>query len=123
MALRRDELDIEIKHDIERIASNWGIDVIDVKVRDIVIPKELEEVMSLEAQADREKNARMTVAGVEMELAEMLAEAAKIYDMPDAAMKLRTILMQYETVKKSGGAVVTVPTAVSNGFVDPGVTK
>ncbi len=123
VALRRDELDIEIKHDIERIASNWGIDVIDVKVRDIVIPKELEEVMSLEAQADREKNARMTVAGVEMELAEMLAEAAKIYDMPDAAMKLRTILMQYETVKKSGGAVVTVPTAVSNGFVDPGVTK
>lgn len=118
VALRRDELDSEIQQDIEAIATNWGIDVIDVKVRDIIIPEELQEVMSLEAQADRESNARMTVAGVEMELAEMLAEAADVYGTPDAAMKLRTILMQYETVKKSGGAVVTVPTAVSNGFVE-----
>ena len=74
--------------------------------------------MSLEAQADREKNARMTVAGVEAELAEMLAEAARVYGDPDAALKLRTMLMQYDTVKKSKGAVVTVPSALSDGFVD-----
>ena len=88
------------------------------KVRDIVIPDELQEVMSLEAQADREKNARMTVAGVEAELAEMLAEAARVYGDPEAALKLRTMLMQYDTVKKSKGTVVTVPTAMSDGFTD-----
>ena len=84
VALRRDQLDIEIK----------------------------------EAQADREKNARMTVAGVEAELAEMLAEAARVYGDPEAALKLRTMLMQYDTVKKSKGTVVTVPTAMSDGFTD-----
>ena len=74
--------------------------------------------MSLEAQADREKNARMAVAGVERDLAEMLAEAADVYGDPEAALKLRTMLMQYETVKKSKGTVVTVPSALSDGFVD-----
>lgn len=119
VALRRDQLDVEIKADVEKEASGWGIDIISVKVRDIVIPDELQEVMSLEAQADREKNARMAVASVEADMAEMLAEAARVYGDPEAALKLRTMLMQYETVKKSKSAVVTVPTAVSDGFVEP----
>lgn len=118
VALRRDQLDVEIKEDIEKEAANWGVDIISVKVRDIVIPDELQEVMSLEAQADREKNARMAVVGAERDLAEMLAEAAEVYGDPDAAMKLRTMLMQYETVKKSKGTVVTIPSALSDGFVD-----
>ncbi|WP_080799173.1 slipin family protein [Arabiibacter massiliensis] len=118
VALRRDQLDVEIKEDIEKEAAGWGVDIISVKVRDIVIPDELQEVMSLEAQADREKNARMTVAGVEVELAEMLAEAARVYGDPEAALRLRTLLMQYDTVKKSKGAVVTLPSAMSDGFTD-----
>ena len=118
VALRRDQLDAEIEADISREAAGWGIDIIAVKVRDIVIPDELQEIMSLEAQADRERNARMTVAGAELDVAEMLAEAAKVYGDEDAAMKLRSMLMQYETVKKSGGTVVTVPSAMSDGFVD-----
>ena len=118
VALRRDQLDIEIKEDIEKEAANWGVDIISVKVRDIVIPDELQEVMSLEAQADREKNARMTVAAAEVDLADMLKDAAALYGSEDAAMKLRTMLMQYETVRKSRGTVVTVPTAISDGFVD-----
>ncbi|MFR5093278.1 MAG: slipin family protein [Adlercreutzia equolifaciens] len=118
VALRRDQLDEEIKVDIEKEASGWGVDIISVKVRDIVIPAELQNVMSLEAQADRERNARMTVASAEADLAEMLSEAARIYGDEDAALKLRTMLMQYETVKGSGSAVVTVPTAVSDGFAE-----
>lgn len=119
VALRRDQLDAEIKSDIEKEAADWGLDIIAVKVRDIVIPDELQEVMSLEAQADREKNARMTVAAAEVDLADMLKEAAALYGSEDAAMKLRAMLMQYETVRKSRGTVVTVPTAMSDGFVDP----
>lgn len=123
VALRRDQLDEEIKADIEREAASWGVDIISVKVRDIVIPEELQETMSLEAQADREKSARMAVASAEADLAEMLAEAAQVYGTPDAALQLRTMLMQYETVKKSGGTVVTVPTAVSDGFVETAERK
>ena len=108
----------EIKADIEKEAAGWGVDIISVKVRDIVIPAELQNIMSLEAQADRERNARMTVASAEADLAEMLSEAARIYGDEDAALKLRTMLMQYETVKGSGSAVVTVPTAVSDGFAE-----
>ena len=48
----------------------------------------------------------------------MLAEAARIYGDPDAALKLRTMLMQYDTVKKSKSAVVTVPSSFSDGFAD-----
>lgn len=118
VALRRDQLDAEIKADVEKESAGWGIDILSVKVRDIVIPDELVDVMSLEAQADREKNARTTVASVEADVAEMLAEAAKVYGQPDAALTLRTMLMQYETVKKSGSAVVTVPSAVSDGFTE-----
>lgn len=123
VALRRDQLDMEIKEDIEKEAAGWGVDIISVKVRDIVIPDELQEAMSLEAQADREKNARMTVVGAEADLAEMLAEAARAYGDPEAALKLRTMLMQYETVRKSGGTVVTVPSALSDGFTDGSTEK
>lgn len=118
VALRRYQLDAEIEADIEKEASDWGVDIISVKVRDIVIPEELQEAMSLEAQADRERSARMAVVGVEVDIAEMLKEAAGVYGDPAAAMKLRTMLMQYETVKKSKGSVVTVPSAMSDGFVD-----
>ena len=121
VAVRRDQLDAEIKADIEKEAAGWGVDIISVKVRDIVIPDELQEVMSLEAQADREKNARMSVVSAEADLAEMLSEAAASYGDPDAALKLRTMLMQYETVRVSRGSVVTVPSAMSDGFVDPAI--
>lgn len=116
VALRRDQLDVEIKNDIEKQAAEWGIDIISVKVRDIVLPDELQESMSLEAQADRERNARMSVASAEVDLAEMLAEAAQRYGDPSAAMQLRTMLMQYETVKESKSSVVTMPTPMSEGF-------
>lgn len=118
VALRRDQLDAEIKADIEKEAAGWGVDIISVRVRDIVIPDELQEAMSLEAQADRERAARMAVAGAEADIAEMLSEAARVYGEPDAALRLRTMLMQYETVRKSKGSVVTVPTSMSDGFVD-----
>ncbi len=118
VALRRDQLDVEIKSDIEKEAAGWGVDIISVKVRDIVIPDELQEAMSLEAQADRERSARMAVVSAESDIAEMLKEAADIYGDPDAAMRLRAMLMQYETVKKSKGSVVTVPTYMSYVFVE-----
>ena len=87
VAIRREQLDRELKRVLEEKVAPWGVTVLSVEVRDILLPKELQDVMSLEAQADREKNARMTVVGVEAELAEMLAEAARVYGDPEAAQK------------------------------------
>ena len=115
VALRRDQLDVEIKEDIEKEAASWGVDIISVKVRDIVLPDELQSVMSLEAQADREKNARMAVVSAETDIAEMLQEAAGVYGDPEAALRLRTLLLQYDTVKQSKSAVVTLPSSLSGG--------
>lgn len=115
VALRRDQLDVEIKEDIEKEAASWGVDIISVKVRDIVLPDELQSVMSLEAQADREKNARMAVVSAETDIAEMLQEAAGVYGDPEAALRLRTLLLQYDTVKQSKSSVVALPSSLSGG--------
>lgn len=117
VAMRRDQLDAELKEAIEEKLSPWGIDIIDVEVRDIVVPKELQEAMALEAVAEREKNARMILAEVEKDISDMLADASEAYKDNPEAMKLRTMHLAYESVKKSGGTVV-LPSAFSEGFVD-----
>ena len=68
VAMRRDQLDAELKDAIEEKLSPWGIDIIDVEVRDIVVPKELQEAMAMEAVAERKKNARMVLAEAEKDL-------------------------------------------------------
>ena len=116
VALSRDQLDKELKEAIERECEPWGIAVLSVKVRDIVVPAELQDAMSLEAQAERERNARLILAGAEEEIAEMVAAAADAYEGKDAALKLRTLNLLYESIRKSGGTVVTVPSAISDGL-------
>ena len=117
VAMRRDQLDEELKVAIEEKLSPWGIDIIDVEVRDIVVPKELQEAMSLEAIAEREKNARMVLAEAEKDISDMLADASEAYKDNAEAMKLRTMHLAYESVKKSGGTLV-IPSAFSEGFTD-----
>ena len=117
VAMRRDQLDEELKIAIEEKLSPWGIDIIDVEVRDIVVPKELQEAMSLEAIAEREKNARMVLAEAEKDISDMLADASEAYKDNAEAMKLRTMHLAYESVKKSGGTLV-IPSAFSEGFTD-----
>ena len=116
VALSREQLDKELQEVIERQTQDWGISVLSVKVRDIVIPAELQDAMSLEAQAERERNARLVLAGAEEEIAEMVAAAGKAYADPDAALKIRQLHLLYESVKKSGGTVVTVPSSLSDGL-------
>ena len=62
VAIRRNQLDQELQEVIEERTSVWGITVMSVEIRDIVIPQDLQEAMSAEAQAEREKNARMVLA-------------------------------------------------------------
>lgn len=116
VALNREQLDKELKEVIERETGPWGVAVLNVKVRDIVVPEELQDAMSLEAQAEREKNARLVLAGAEEEIGEMIASASAAYGGKDAALKIRSMHLLYESVKKSGGTVVTVPSALSDGL-------
>lgn len=116
VALSREQLDKELKKVIEEETEPWGIAILSVKVRDIVIPAELQEVMSLEAQAEREKNARLVLASAEEDISEMIASASGVYENNDAALKIRTMHLLYESIKKSGGTVVTVPSSLSDGL-------
>ena len=117
VAIRRNQLDQELQEVIEERTSVWGITVMSVEIRDIVIPQELQEAMSAEAQAEREKNARMVLAEVEKDISSMLVDAAHVYEENEVALRLRTMHLLYESVKGSGGTVV-IPSAYSEGFSD-----
>ncbi len=117
VAVRRNQLDEELQRVIEEKTSLWGITILSVEIRDIIIPQGLQEVMSVEAQAEREKNARMLLAEVERDISEMLIDAAQVYEKSEVALRLRTMHLLYESVKGSGGTVV-VPSAYSEGFND-----
>ena len=122
VAIRRNQLDQELQEIIEERTSVWGITVLSVEIRDIVIPAELQEVMSAEAQAEREKNARMVLAEVEKDISAMLVDAANVYEENELAVRLRTMHLLYESVKGSGGTVV-IPSAYSEGFSDAALDK
>ena len=117
LATRRDQLDDELKGLLEEKLNDWGIAIIDVEIRDIVIPKELQQAMAAEAVADRKRNARMVLAEAERDISEMLKDAGDVYEESPQAMKLRQMHLAYESVEESGGTLV-VPSAFSEGFVE-----
>lgn len=116
LATRREQLDDELKDRIEQKLSPWGIDIIDVEVRDIVIPKELQKAMAAEAVAERKRNARIVLAEAEQDISAMLADASESYDANDAAMRLRTMHLACESMEESGGTLV-LPSNFADGFV------
>ncbi|MBS5450378.1 MAG: slipin family protein [Coriobacteriia bacterium] len=115
VATRREQLDEELKQEIEAKLNPWGISIVDVEIRDIVIPKELQQAMAQEAAAERRKNARMVLAEAEKDISEMLKDASDVYGDDPVAMKLRTMHLAYESVEESGGTLV-LPSAFSEGF-------
>ena len=96
--------------------------VSEVAIRRNQLDQELQEAMSAEAQAEREKNARMVLAEVEKDISSMLVDAANVYDENELAVRLRTMHLLYESVKNSGGTVV-IPSAYSEGFADAGLDR
>ena len=80
VATRREQLDGEIKDILDEKTRSWGISVVSVEIRDIAIPKELQDAMSKEAQAERERNARLLLAEIEKDISEMFVDAAAVYE-------------------------------------------
>ena len=115
IAVHRDNLDEELHEKIEEKVSPWGISIISVEIRDIVIPKELQKDMSAAAKAEREKDARIVLAEVEKDVAEMLLDATEVYRQDEMAFELRSMHLLSEGVKDGNGTLV-VPSAYSEGF-------
>lgn len=115
MSTRRVHLDKEVKGILESKMKDWGITAVSVEIRDIVIPVELQDAMSTEAQAEREYSARIILAEVEKEISEMFVDAAKIYKQEESALQLRAMSFVSSSVKDKGGLVV-IPSALSDAF-------
>ena len=115
VTVHRDKLDQELRDKIEEKTSTWGVSVLSVEIRDIVIPKELQCDMAAAAKAEREKDARIVLAEVERDVAEMLLDATEVYRKDEMAFELRSMHLLSEGVKKSNGTLV-IPSAYSEGF-------
>jgi regulator of protease activity HflC (stomatin/prohibitin superfamily) len=118
LATRREQLDQELRAAIEEKTEAWGVTILSVEIRDILIPKELQDAMSKEAQAERARNARVILAEVERDMSEMYSAAAEVYHRDEIALQLRTMSLVSESVKDNGGVVV-VPSSFSDGFNNP----
>jgi regulator of protease activity HflC (stomatin/prohibitin superfamily) len=121
---RREEVNQHIKTVIASEASNWGIEVTGVEIRQVIIPQELEAAMSMQAQAEREKSARVTYGESEVLVAKQFEEASKVYADNPVAYALRQANMLYESIKVQGNTIVMIPSETLNsmGFGNLGMT-
>jgi len=121
---KREEINHNIKSIISKEAENWGVMVTGVEIRQVIIPQELEAAMSMQAQAEREKQARVTYGDSEILVAQKFLDASKIYSNNPVAYALRQSNMLYETMKIHGNTIIMVPSETLNsmGFGNLGTT-
>ncbi|WMT71624.1 slipin family protein [Bradyrhizobium sp. Ash2021] len=100
-----------LREEIGRKTAEWGVSVLSVEIRDIGVPPALQDAMSRQAQAEREKLARVLLGQAEQEIAQKFVEAADIYARSPAALQLRAMNIIYETTKERG-ATILIPTAM-----------
>ena len=108
----RDRLGHEIQTLLDEKTSNWGITTQAVEIRDIIIPKDLEDAMSRQAQAERERQSRIILGTAETEIAEKFARASEFYKDNPVALHLRAMNMVYEGLRQKGSMIIVPSTAV-----------
>jgi len=116
----RKNSDIQLCETIGAKTAEWGITVMAVEIRDVAIPVALQDSMSRQAQAEREKQARIILGSAEAEVAHKFVEAARIYDQVPVALQLRAMNIIYETTKERG-ATILMPTGMVD-CMNPGGT-
>jgi len=107
----REKISKELQRIIDERTEPWGINVISVEVKDVLIPPALEDAMSMQAQAERERQARVILGDSERQVAEKFGEAAKTYINNPVALHLRAMNMLYEGLKENA-TIVVVPSSV-----------
>jgi regulator of protease activity HflC (stomatin/prohibitin superfamily) len=112
MLSHRDRLGKEIQQVLDAKTNAWGITVQSVEIRDIIIPKALEDAMSRQAQAERERQSRIILSTAETEIAAKFEEASHHYRNNPVALHLRAMNMVYEGLKQKGSMIIVPSTAV-----------
>ena len=110
----RERIESELQQLIDQRSNPWGVTVSSVEMRDVVIPGALQDAMSREAQAAREKAARIILGQAEMEIAKSFQEAAKAYQDNPVALHLRAMNMLYEGLKEKGALMLIPSSAVES---------
>lgn len=108
----REKISAELQRIIDERTEPWGINVISVEVKDVLIPPALEDAMSMQAQAERERQARVILGDSERQVAEKFGDAAKTYADNPTAFHLRAMNMLYEGLKQNATIVIVPSTAV-----------
>jgi regulator of protease activity HflC (stomatin/prohibitin superfamily) len=110
----RDKISALLQKIIDQRTEPWGINVISVEVKDVLIPSGLEDAMSMQAQAERERQARVILGDAERQIAEKFTEAGKSYEHNPIAFHLRAMNMLYEGLKENSTIVIVPSTAVES---------
>lgn len=110
----REHIEEELQRLIDERTNPWGVTVQSVEIREVIIPAELQDAMSREAQASREKQARIILGEAEVEIAQKFMEAAKSYQDNPTALHLRAMNMLYEGLKEKGAMMIVPSTAVES---------
>ncbi len=108
----RNKISNELQIIIDERTEPWGINVISVEVKDVLIPPALEDAMSMQAQAERERQARVILGDSERQVAEKFGEAAKTYINNPVALHLRAMNMLYEGLKENSTIVIVPSSAI-----------
>ena len=108
----RDKISDALQQIIDERTEPWGINVISVEVKDVLIPPALENAMSMQAQAERERQARVILGDSERQVAEKFGEAAKTYANDPVALHLRAMNMLYEGLKQNSTIVIVPSSAI-----------
>jgi regulator of protease activity HflC (stomatin/prohibitin superfamily) len=116
----RQAADQQLKEDIGRKTAEWGIAAVSVELRDVAIPAQLQDAMSRQAQAEREKQARIILGSAEQEVAQKFLDAANIYAQNPTALQLRAMNIIYETTKERGSTIL-IPSSMVDSMNPGGV--
>jgi regulator of protease activity HflC (stomatin/prohibitin superfamily) len=108
----RGKMDEDLQKIIDERTTPWGISVQSVEIRDVIIPQGLEDAMSQQAQAERERQSRVILGEAEMQVADSFAEASKAYINNPTALHLRAMNMLFEGLKEKGALVIVPSSAV-----------
>ncbi len=112
MITERETLGRELQRILDEKTNPWGITVQSVEIRDVHIPQALEDAMSRQAQAERERQARIILGTAETEISAKFAEASAVYINNPVALHLRAMNMLYEAIKEKGSMVIVPSSAV-----------
>jgi regulator of protease activity HflC (stomatin/prohibitin superfamily) len=110
----RDKISSVLREIIDERTEPWGINVISVEVKDVLIPPALENAMSMQAQAERERQARVILGDSERQVAEKFVEAARTYANDPIAFHLRGMNMLYEGLKQNSTIVIVPSSAIES---------